>query len=114
MLYTNPIATPLDSNIKLEPILDKEEGNRSNSHASLLGELQFLANTTHPDIAHAVSQLASYSVNPSLQHIGALKRVLRYLKGMKSYGLTFTSSCMADDDTNLFWGYAVMNSNRLG
>ena len=106
MLYANPVATPLDSNIKLEPILENQETNRSNSYASLLGELQFLANTTCPDIAHAVNQLASYTANPSLQHVAALKRVLRYLTGTKSYGLTFTSSCIVNDDTNLFWGYA--------
>ena len=106
MLYAHPVAMPLDSNIKLESILDNKEGNSSNSYASLLGELQFLANTTCPDIAHAVSQLALYTANPSLKHIGALKRVLRYLKGTRSCGLTLTSLCMVNDDANLFWGYA--------
>jgi hypothetical protein len=42
-----------------------------------------------PDIAYAVSWLASYTANLSLQHVGALKRVLRYLQGMKEFGITY-------------------------
>ena len=42
----NSITTPLDTNIKLEKNLEGIEGNRSNSFAKLLGELQFLANGT--------------------------------------------------------------------
>jgi hypothetical protein len=61
MRYANPVAMPLDPNIKLEPVADDVEGSRSNAYASLLGELQFLANATRPDIAHAVSKLASYT-----------------------------------------------------
>ena len=79
---------PLDANVKPEPILDISKGNRSNAYTSLLGGLQFLANTTCPDIAYAVSKLASYTMIPSLQPVEVLKRVLRYLKGTKRYRLT--------------------------
>ena len=51
----NSVATPLDTNIKLEPNLEGNKGNRSNSFAKLLGELQFLANGTRPDIAFTVN-----------------------------------------------------------
>ena len=112
MLYANPIAMLLDSNIKLEPMSDNEEGDRSNCYASLLREFQFLANATSPDIVHAVSQLTSYTANPGLQHVGALKRVLNYLKGMKSYRLTFTSSCIANNNANMFWGYVLVAHYR--
>ena len=67
------MTTPLDTNIKLEPNPDGNKGNHSNSFAHLLGELQFLANCTRPDIAFAVNQLASYTANPSLQHFIAVK-----------------------------------------
>ena len=46
----NSIAMPLDSNIKLEPNPNGNEGNQSNSFARLLEELQFLANCTRPDL----------------------------------------------------------------
>ncbi len=89
MERTNPVAMPLDPGSPLLPNPDGNEGDRSNSYARVLGELQFVANVTRPDIAYAVSRLASYTANPSLQHVGALKRVLRYLQGTKEYGITY-------------------------
>jgi hypothetical protein len=106
MQHANPVATPLDQNIKLEPNPDGAEGSRSNSYAQLLGELQFLANATRPDIAHAINRLASYTANPSLPHTGALKRVLRYLAGTKSYGITYSALPIKNRNANLFQGYA--------
>jgi hypothetical protein len=91
MECANPVAMPLDPNSPLQPNPDGNEGDRSNSYARLLGELQFIANATRPDIAYAVSRLASYTANPSLQHVGVLKRVLRYLQGTKEYGITYQS-----------------------
>jgi hypothetical protein len=89
MESANPVATPMDTNDKLEPNPDGTEGNRSNSYARLLGELQFLVNATRPDIAYAVNKLAAYTANPSLKHTGMLKRILRYLVGTKSYTITY-------------------------
>ena len=91
MERANPIAMPLDPNSPLQPNPDGNEGDRSNLYAQLLGELQFLANVTRPDITYAVSRLASYTANLSLQHVGMLKRVLYYLQGMKEYGITYQS-----------------------
>jgi hypothetical protein len=85
----NSVSTPLDQNVPIEPNPEGNEGNRSNAYASLLGELQFLANTSRPDITFVVNRLAAYTANPSLQHTSALKRVLRYLAGTKSYGIMY-------------------------
>jgi hypothetical protein len=51
----NSLVTPLDPNIKLVPNPNGNEGNQSNSFARLLGELQFLANSTRPDIAFTMN-----------------------------------------------------------
>jgi hypothetical protein len=99
----NPISMPMDPNIKLEPNPDGGEGNKSNSYARLIGELQFLLNATWPDITFAVNKLASYTMNPSLQHISTVKRVLHYLAGMKDYGITYTDSTT---HPNIFHRYA--------
>ena len=69
----NTVQMPLDPHIKIIPNPDGNEGDRSNSYAQLLGELQYVANSTRPDIAFAVNRLASYTANPSLQHITAVK-----------------------------------------
>jgi hypothetical protein len=105
MQRANPVAMPLDPNTPLEPNPDRNEGDRSNSYARTLGKLQFLANTTRPDISYTVNQLAVYTANPSLQHTGALKRILRYLKGTKSFGITYSAAPNKNRDTNLFQGY---------
>jgi hypothetical protein len=76
MEHANPVATPLDPHMPLKPNPEGNEGNRSNSYARTLGKLQYLVNTTRPDIAFVVNQLTLYTANPSLQHAGALKRVL--------------------------------------
>jgi hypothetical protein len=99
----NPVSMPMDPNIKLQLNADGNEGNRSNSYAKVLGELQFLVNATRPDIAFAINRLAAYTANPSLQHVGALKRILKYLAGTRNHGITYSK---IQSSGNLFHGYA--------
>jgi len=101
---TNPVMMPLDPGTPIQLNPDGNKGNQSNLYARLLGELQFLVNATRPDISYAVSQLASYTANPSMQHTGLLKRVLCYLKGTKDYAITYHAR--ATRDTNIFHGFA--------
>src|SRR5271168_1085547 len=83
----------------------RNEGNHSNSFARLLGELQYLANCTRPDITFAVNRLASYTANPSLQHFAAVKRILRYLAGTKDLGITYSKNS-TNLSENSFFGFA--------
>ena len=110
MLAANPVGTPLDHNIQLEPNPDGTNGNRSDSFAHLLGELQWVANATRPDIAYAVNKLATYTANPSLQHVTALKWILQYLTGTKNFGIPYqinpNNNNYIGDSSNLFYGYA--------
>ena len=46
---------------------------------------------TRPDIAYSVIKLARFASNPSSIHITSIKRILRYLKGTKNYGITYSS-----------------------
>ena len=84
-----PVRTPLDPNIKLEPG-EMETGNRSNNYVSLIGSLMYAAVATRPDIAFAVNRLASFTANPTMCHWTAAKHVLRYLKGTKNIGITYS------------------------
>ena len=54
-----------------------------------VGLLQYLANTSRPDIAHSVSQVARYSEDPGSVHWQAVKRIMRYLVGTSDRGLLF-------------------------
>ena len=105
---TNPVSMPMDLNIKIQSNPDGSKGSRSNYYAKLLGELQFLTNFTRLDIAYTINKLAAYTENLSLQHVGALKQLLRYLKAMKNLGIIYsaTSQNELQESNNLFHGYA--------
>ncbi|KAF6208713.1 hypothetical protein GE061_017171 [Apolygus lucorum] len=49
----------------------------------------YLATATRPDISHAVSVLSQFNCCYGSDHWIAAKRVLRYLKKTRNYGLTF-------------------------
>lgn len=46
---------------------------------------------TRPKITFTVHKLSQYVAAPTLQHVMAYKRILRYLKGIKDYGLKFST-----------------------
>ncbi|KAK1947609.1 Anoctamin-7 [Phytophthora citrophthora] len=52
--------------------------------------LREIAEREPPDIAFVVGQLSRYVQNPTQQHIGAAKRVLRYLIGTKTLGIVYS------------------------
>ncbi len=54
-----------------------------------LGQLAYLANGTRPDIAWAVSRLASNISAPTKGGWDRAKRVLRYLNGTRGFGLQY-------------------------
>ena len=49
-----------------------------------------------------VNKLCSFTSNPDLEHWTAVKRILRYLKGTKDLGITYTKG----DPNEEFHGYA--------
>ena len=58
---------------------------------SLVGCLNWLAISTRPDISTITNLLAKHCMKASKGHITAAKRVLRYLKGTKNFGIKFSS-----------------------
>ena len=62
----------------------------------------YLMTAMRPDLASSVGIISRYLSNPSVEHLTAAKRILRYVKGTKDYGLTLGSQ---DKDLNLR-GYA--------
>ena len=70
-----PIDTPLVANEKLK----KEDGGRkvdASNYRSLIGNLFYLT-STRPDIMDDLSHI----------HLGAAKRVLRYIQDTLNYGI---------------------------
>jgi len=54
---------------------------------SVIGELNYIAQNTHPDISFAVHQCTRYSTQPSALHELAVKHISRYLLATKDKGL---------------------------
>ncbi|KAI0997687.1 hypothetical protein K3495_g10501 [Podosphaera aphanis] len=52
----------------------------------------YLATGTRPDLAYTITHLSQYNIDPSVTHMSAAKRVLRYLKGTRDLKLTYKST----------------------
>ena len=84
-------------------------------YRSLVRGLQYLV-LTRPEIANAVHKLSQYVSALTLQHIIACKRVLRYLKETKDYGLKFSSEgeMKLTGYTNADWAYDIDDRKSTG
>lgn len=73
---------------------------------SLVGQINWIACQTRPELLHALSKLAKKSSNPNMHDMHRVKRVIRYLNGTRELGLFFRASgsvkltCMADASYN--------------
>ncbi|KAH9699250.1 hypothetical protein KPL71_024275 [Citrus sinensis] len=130
MLDCKGVITPMCSgkDSKLQKIVKGELGcyiENDTHYRSIVGGLQYLI-LTRPEIAHSVHKLSQYVSAPTMQHLMACKRVLKYLKETQDYGLKFvkdgdmkiTSFIDADwgsdlDDRKSIGVYCVYLGNNL-
>ena len=68
---------------------DEKEDMANVPYRELIGLLMYTAVAMHPDITHAVTALSQFLENPGCAHWQAAQRVLKYLKGMVDFGLTY-------------------------
>jgi len=61
-------------------------------YASLVGSLLYISTCTRPDLAYVMQVLTRAMAAPTHAHWELAKRVLRYLKGTKTLGISYTSS----------------------
>lgn len=97
MTDCKPADTPMNPALKLSKQVSPttEENKKQMSqipYRNLVGSLMYLATSTRPDIAHAISALSQFNENPGQGHWKAAKRVLRYLKKTENLGITFTKT----------------------
>jgi len=62
----------------------------------VVGSLMHAIVNTRPGCAYAINSLAQYLSNPSMTHVQALKRTLRYIKGTLSFGIKYQKSAQGD------------------
>ena len=86
MKNCNPVYTPIELGSANEV---SEELSPQFPFRALVGSLNYIANTTRPDISFAVNKLARKVEAPSNKDWSAGKRILRYLNGTKELKLRY-------------------------
>jgi hypothetical protein len=89
---SKPVKVPILIGVNLSadqcPKTQEEEEDMSHVlYASAVGSLMYAMVYTRPDIAHAVGVLSRYMSKPGKDHLTAVKRVFRCLRGTTNYGL---------------------------
>jgi len=87
-----PVSTPMNASEKLLKVeLSREEYQEMKNvpYSQAVGSLMYLAVSTRPDIAYAVSCLSQFNNCPAKCHWSAVKHVMRYLKKTQHFSLKF-------------------------
>ena len=87
MMGCKPIEMPVDPNMKLGIQEDSDPVDQGR-YQRLVGRLIYLSHT-RPNIAFAVSRVSQFMHAPIEEHMEAVYRILKYLKGTPSKGLFF-------------------------
>lgn len=87
MEHCNSVQNPIVPGFKI----DKDENGTevdSPFYKQLVGSMMYLT-TTRPDIMYAVNLISRYMSKPTVLHLSAAKRVLRYLQGTADFGILY-------------------------
>ena len=92
MTECNTVKTPMHPNTLLTAHGPNDPQGHVNQerYQHLVGSLLYLTVWTRPDLVFAVQQLAKWSHDPHEKHMQAGMHVLKYLKGTKHLGITYT------------------------
>ncbi|KAE8965425.1 hypothetical protein PF011_g28292 [Phytophthora fragariae] len=93
-----PVATPQALGNLPQPVGENEPGVNDPGipYRELVGCLQYLVQGTRPEIANAVRTLGKYMSKYTKEHFVIVKRVLRYLKCTRDYGLLWKKPASPD------------------
>ena len=78
MKKANPIKYPALPSVILTKDTDGAERKEHWNYRSLIGMLNFLTNSTHPELSFAVHQCARFCNDPKMVHEQAVKRIIQY------------------------------------
>jgi hypothetical protein len=84
-----PYESPMAGDLLPEFNDAKDEEVDKKLYLEYIGSLNWCSVASRPDISFAVSHLASFSSRPSKRHLTAARRVILYLKGTCTHGITY-------------------------
>lgn len=104
MSHCQPCPTPIATKGKLSSSAGAIYDDPTN-YCRLASALQYLT-LTRPDISYAVQQVCLFMHAPKVQHMDALKRILRYVQGTINYGMHLYKSTVQSlvSYTDADWG----------
>jgi hypothetical protein len=100
---------PAKVSLQLHTFKDKPAFDLNFNYRSVVGKLNYLAQTTRLDIMYATHQIAKYSSDPRQSHGEAILYLVHYLKKMHDLGLKFKPDpkngfkCYCDADFSGNW-----------
>ena len=84
---SKPVSTPMVIGHKLSKNDDSAEVNQI-LYKAMIGKFQYVVHR-RLDIALSVGIVARFASDPRENHLMVVKRIMRYLKGTKDYGLYY-------------------------
>jgi len=87
MIGCNPAHTPMEEKLKLSRESTVEEVDPTH-YRWLIGSLRYLVHSWS-DIVFAVGYMSRFMERPTMEHLQAIKRILRYVAGTLDYGLHY-------------------------
>jgi hypothetical protein len=103
--------------LQLHTFKDEPAFNLNFNYRSAVGKLNYLAQTTRPNIMYAMHQIAKYSTDPRQSHGEAILYLVRYLKKTRDLGLKFKPDpkkgfkCYCDADFSGNWNREFAPAN---
>jgi hypothetical protein len=82
--------TPPVSLEMLEPTSETDILADTDQYRRVIGKLLYLMRGSRPDICFAVSRLSRYIARPAEKHWRGAMQVLRYVKGTRKFGISFS------------------------
>jgi hypothetical protein len=82
-----PVITPMQTSCKLRKDGDLKSTDQR-QYRSMIGSLLYVT-ASRPDVMQTVGQVARFQAAPKELHVLAVKRIFRYLKGTKEFGLWY-------------------------
>lgn len=85
----NTVSTPIECNQPLRAAQSGEPRANATLYQQIIGSLMYIVSATRPDLAFTISHLSQFNADPSVSHLSAAKRVLRYVKGTRDAKLLY-------------------------
>ena len=116
MHLSKPVSTPLSSVDKLSSMDGDRLGPQdATNYRSVVGAMQYLT-LTRPDISFAVNKVCQFLHAPTSVHWSAVKRILRYVHGTLTLGLSIrkSDSTLVSSFSDADWAGCVDDRRSTG